>query len=555
MKWSLKSTKIPKDEKDLKKILFDNRNIKQTESSFFNPTHPLEISLKEAGIDEKILKKVIKRIQLAKKNKEYIVIFGDYDADGVCATAILWQLLFDLGCDVKPFIPHRKKHGYGVSIKAVDSIIEEKKPDLIITVDNGIVAHEPVNYIKSKGIDIIITDHHAPETADGKLIFPNADFILHSSKLCGATLSWMLTRELELVEKSETKLSASSLDLCGIATIADQVKLFEINRSFAKFGIEAIKKTNRAGLKFLLKETVKDIDSLDSDTVGFVISPRINAMGRMADGTDALRFLCTKNEKQAKNLAKVLIETNEQRKTLTYELLADAEKQIELISQEKIIIVHSQNYHEGILGLIAGAILEKYSKPAIAISIGTNFAKASVRSVAGVNIVEFLRQIRDDLLEVGGHPMAAGFGFEPSKLEQIKLRLFNLAKEQILDDKLVQQIEPECILPVGLAKLETVDLVQMFEPFGQGNKRPIFQLQNLKIIDIKTMGSENTHLIINLGNDGNNFKAIGWKMGKYAAKFKVGDEISVVGSLEFNNWNGRQYLQMILKDLKLGSKA
>jgi len=396
---------------------------------------------------------------------------------------------------------------------------------------------------------------------------------LHTSKLCGATVSWMLAREIEATDNSKKKLATESLDLCGLATIADQVKLLGANRSFAKFGIEAMRKTKRVGLKLLFDKTIKDIAAINSDTVGYAIAPRINAMGRMGDGIVALRFLCTKSKSQAEKLVDILIETNDERKSLTYELLNHAEKQIELIKEENILIVHSELYHEGILGLIAGAMLEKHSKPSIAISMGKKFAKASVRSVPGVNIVEFLRTIRDDLIEVGGHPMAAGFGFDPNKLEKIKTRLFALAKKEISVEMLVKEIESECILPPELFNDMTAELVESFEPFGQGNRRPLFEFRDLEIIEIVSMGNEGGHLRISLrslgdGESGNgdskggssnarlkSIKAIGWRMGSLVDEYEPGDKVSVIGSLEFNDWNGRKYLQLILKDIKKQSKA
>lgn len=551
MDWSLKNNKTPKSTSDLGEILFDNLGESINRELFFNPVNPLKISLKEVGIDEKQLKLILKRIKKAKENKEYVVIFGDYDADGVCATAILWQVLFEIGCDVKPFIPHRTKHGYGVSIKAIDSIIEDRKPDLVITVDNGIVALEPIDYLKGMNVDVIITDHHQPEEMKGKVIFPNADYILHSNKLCGATVSWMLSREIEKFFKLDGKPAENSMDLCGIATIADQVKLFGANRSFAKFGIDAIINSKRIGLRLLIQQTIKDPMSIDSDTVGYAIAPRINAMGRMSEGIVALRFLCTKNKIQATTLLKELIETNDERKIITYNHLKSADKQIKLIENEHILIVHSTDFNEGILGLIAGAMLEKYNKPSIAISVGENFAKASVRSVPGVNIVEILREIRDDLIEVGGHPMAAGFGFDPKKLEQIKSRLFEICRNKISPDKLVKKIESECILPFNLVVEDTVDLIESFKPFGQGNRRPLFEFRDLQVLEISSMGKENAHLRIKLGNtDDDSVKCIGWRFGSLVQKFSIGDRVSAVGSLEFNVWNGRKTLQMILTDIK-----
>jgi len=557
MKWNLKLDKIPTDLISLKKIILKNRGIISNQDDFFNPKDPMDITFKEVGIDEKQLKLIIQRIKKAKKDKQYIVIFGDYDADGISATAILWEALYSMGCDVKPFIPSRKKHGYGVSIKAIDHIISSRKPDLIITVDNGIVAHEPISYLKNKNIDVIITDHHQPETKKGKVIFPNADFILHSNKLCGATVAWMLAREINALSTTNKNLSKDSLDLCGIATIADQVSLLESNRSFAKAGLEAIKKTNRIGLKLLLKETVKDLESFNSDSVGFVIAPRINAMGRLEEGIIALRFLCTKSKRQAQDLLEILLETNERRKNLTYELLIFAEKQIEAIQNENILITYSENYHEGILGLIAGSILEKHNKPAIAISIDGELGKASVRSIPGLNIVDLLRKIREDLLEVGGHPMAAGFSFQVSKLEIIKSKLFKLAKETIVESQLIKTIEAECVLPLKLIDVELIKLIETFEPFGQDNRKPLFEVRDLEILEISAMGKEGAHLRLKLGAIKDKevqssiiFKAVGWRMGSLINDFTLRDKISVIGSLEFNVWRDKKLIQMILKDIK-----
>ncbi|MCB9812923.1 MAG: single-stranded-DNA-specific exonuclease RecJ [Pseudomonadales bacterium] len=550
MKWLLKNTKIPSNLADLRKIILDNRSIDDRDENFFEPIYPLEISLKNVEIDEKQIKSVLKRIKKAKKNNQYIVIFGDYDADGICATAILWQTLYDFGCNVKPFIPNRKKHGYGISIKAIDDIILDKKPDLVISVDNGIVAHKPVAYLRNQNIDVIITDHHQPEFELGKPIFPNANYIIHSTKLCGATVSWMLAREIN------PNLSKELLDLCGIATIADQVKLTGANRSFAKFGIEAIKNSQRIGLKLLLKNTIKDVNQINSDSIGYIIAPRINAMGRMAEGIVALRFLCTKSSSQATRLLSVLLDTNDQRKNLTYELLDDAKNQIEKIRTEHILIVHSENYHEGILGLIAGSMLEKFNKPSIAINIDGKFAKASARSVPGVNIVDLLRIIKDDLIEVGGHPMAAGFGFESKKLETIKSKLFKLAKETIFKESLEKCIEAECILSKNLLTEETIQMIDKFEPFGQGNRKPMFEIKDLVIKNIFQMGDDNNHLRLVLIFSGKDkmssdvLKAVGWKMGNLMDKFNVGDRISIIGSLELNIWNGTRSVQTSLKDIK-----
>lgn len=560
MKWLPKSKTVPKNIAELKKILVENRDIDSNQKDFFNPQHPMDLKFSDVNIDKDQVKSVVKRIKQAKKNKEYILIFGDYDADGISATAILWQTLYEMGCDVKPFIPNRKEHGYGVSSKAIDEIISDRKPDLLITVDNGIVAHKPISYLKNQAIDVIVTDHHQPEMEMGKPVFPNADYVIHSSRLCGATVAWMLARELNASSKSGKEFSESLLDLCGIATIADQVKLIGPNRSFAKFGLKAIQETTRVGLRLLIKKIVRDPKSITSDTVGYILAPRINAVGRMADGIVALRFLCTKNKTQAKNLADVLIEINDNRKNLTYELLSHAEDQTKDSKDESIIIAHSDHYHEGILGLIAGAMQERHHKPAIAISLENGLARASARSIPGVNIVNMLREIRDELVEVGGHPMAAGFGFKVENLDSIKKRLFALAKETISETDLIKKIEPECVLPYKLVSDELIDAIDDFRPFGQGNHQPIFEIDSLNVLEVSTVGNQSAHLRLSLSvsiDKKNNLpisiKAIGWRMGRRSGNIKPGDKISVIGKIEHNVWNGNKSIQMVLDDFKLNS--
>jgi len=542
MKLKYRSDDIPKSLGELEDILLKNRGIKD-KASFLKLVNPMDISLSDVDLDEEQLKGVLARLQKAKDDNEYIVIFGDYDADGISASAILWQALFKLGFNVKPFIPHRTKHGYGVSVKAIDEIVKDKKPDLVITVDNGIVAHEPIKYLKNLGIDVIITDHHQPEQEEGKNIYPSADYVFHSTKLCGATVAWMLVRELD------KEMAEESLDLCALATVADQVPLVGASRSFVKFGIEAMKKTSRVGLRVLLEKIVKDIDGLNTDTIGYIIAPRINAVGRLSEGVVALRLLCTTSRSQASRLVEEVIQTNEKRKSLTYELVKQAENLVQEQLDENIIIVASKEYHEGILGLIAGSLLQKYAKPVIAIKIDDEIGKASVRSVQGVNIVEFLRKIKDDLLTVGGHPLAGGFSFEIEKLEEIKKKLFAMAKEDFAEELLVKEVAVECVLPASLISEEAIELIESLKPFGQQNPKPVFEIRNVEIQDISSMGKNGDHLRAMLGSKDHSLKTIGWRMGKLANEYEIDDKVSVVGSLGFNVWNGRRSIQMILEDI------
>lgn len=546
MHWEITESTIPQSLDELRQVLIKNQGLAD-DKLFFSPIKPINLSLKEVNLNEDELQKAVKRILQVKDDQEKVVIFGDYDADGVCATAILWQALHEIGCDVLPFIPLREKHGYGLSDKALDDLLAENKPDLIITVDNGIVAHEPAKRVVDAGIDLIITDHHQPENK-----LPSATAVVHSTKLCGATVSWMLAREV--MKAAGKKLDEDwQLDLAAIATIADQVPLRGANRSFAKYGIEALQKSKRLGLIELLKQSGMDQKVITSQSIGFGIAPRINAMGRLGHSLDALRLLLTKNKSRTENLAKTLGETNVSRQEMTYEMYGHALSQSDQWKNEHIIIVYSDEYHEGVVGLIAGRLMERFYKPAIAISIGDGIAKASARSIPGVNIVEMIREVRDDLLEVGGHPMAAGFGLEEDKLDKVIGRLQKLARETIDKKLLKPSINVETLIPFKLINEKTIKMTSDFEPFGQGNREPILGFKDIEVLKIFTMGKDKQHLkIVGKGEDGvTPINFLFWRRGNLAEKISEGDTIDIAGILEINEWNGRKSVQIRVKDILL----
>lgn len=560
MKWEKKTTRIPKNSVELQEIIFKNRSIPQDEVvNFLNPVHPEKIAIKSLGISEIEFKKVYKLINQSIKNDEKIVIFGDYDVDGICASAILWQVLFKMYKVVNPkginhpvpFIPHREKHGYGITRLAIDEIIESFAPKLIITVDNGIVAHEPITYARQKGIEVVVTDHHLPEFKDEKPIFPNANHILHSTQLCGATVAWILARELD------SDHAKKLLDLACIATIADQVPLLGANRSFAKYGISKLQKSKNIGLIELFKSAGINQTKITEGTIGFVIAPRINAMGRLEHGLDALRLLCTQNKKQAHDLASLLTQTNFSRQDITKQMLEEAKLQVAEHSDQNILIVFSDTFHEGILGLIAGGLAEKYNKPAIAITVGSELAKASARSIFGVNIVEILREIQTDLVSVGGHPMAAGFSFLPENLKMIREKLFVLAQNEINASQLEKVIEIDCEIPLELISIGTIESLAVFSPYGMRNPQPIYEVGNVRVLEVKHMGKDSEHIklkvVDNKNPDAIAFDCLGWRMSEYLKEIKLGDVISIVGTLDINQWRDKKYPQVILKDLKLSA--
>jgi len=558
MKWRLTSSTTPQTLPEVIETLLHQREIKDT-ATFFNPVSPLELEAVSVGFDEAEISKACQRLVQARDKKERVLIFGDYDADGICATGVMWLGLREFGIEAFPFIPHREKHGYGVSEAALEDILKAGKPDLIITVDNGIVAHDPLELLAQSGIDVILTDHHTCELdSAGMPHFPKATAIVHTTQLCGTTVAWMLLKSLfefaPLENVDVTGCLGELLDLCGIATIADQVQLRGANRSFAYFGIRALRTSQRPGILALCQQAKIDQAQISTYHVNYGLGPRINAMGRLEHGLDALRLLCTKNPATAQELAQTLSDVNIRRQELTDDLLQLAISQVAPQTDEKLLIVASNMYHEGIIGLIAGRLSELYHKPAIAIAVGPDTAKGSARSVQGVHITDLMRIIKDDLTSVGGHPLAGGFGLESSKLATVVERLHAVAQRDIDSALLEPSITIDATLPAGLVSLALAEALQQWEPLGQGNRQPLFALRNMRVTQAFAMGKDNRHLKLVVENpeSGVLIDTIGWGQGKIAAHLTPGQILSLAGHVEINDYKGRRTVQMIVKDVEVG---
>src|SRR5258708_34602907 len=292
----MKKWQIQSEEKTGKiiDILLENRGLKskKEKQEFLTPLDPNEISLKELEIPEKEIRKAIKRLGLAKKNKEEVIVYGDYDEDGVCASAIMWEALHEFGLKVMPYIPNRFSEGYGlnaISLKKLKS--QNPNLKLIVTVDNGIVAYDAMKEAKKLGLTVIVTDHH---TKEKKAL--NAYATIHTTKICGSAVAWIFTREL-LGKRTK------GLELAGIGTISDQMPLIHENRSFAKFGLQELRKTKREGIVNLCKLTQIDQSKIGTYEINFIIAPRINSLGRMGNAIDSLRLLCPNDRKKAEGLS------------------------------------------------------------------------------------------------------------------------------------------------------------------------------------------------------------------------------------------------------------
>lgn len=530
------------------KLLLENREIsskKETEI-FLNPKIE-DLRIDGLGIDKKELAKTLKRIVKAIKEKELVIIFGDYDADGITGAAILWESLKALNVNVMPYIPNRISEGYGLSEKGVSGMLE-KYPEtkLIITVDNGIVAFDGAKFADSKGIDVIVTDHHVPSEK-----LPEALSIIHSTKVCGSAVGWFLSKYLTEKIKGEVNLT-KHLDLVTIATIADLVPLTNESRILVKLGLKYLRNTKRLGLIELYKESGIDSEKIDTYEIGHIIAPRLNAMGRLEDAMDSLRLLCTTNEKKAKELAQKLGEMNRSRQQITFETFEHAKDlAIPKISKKHLFIYH-ESYQPGVIGLVAGRLTEEYYLPSIVLSKGEKYSKASARSVSGLNIIEFIRSASEFLVDAGGHPMAAGFTVETEKIPDLEKRFEELARKIILEEYLIKKLKIDCEIPIEIIDINLFNEIQKLSPFGMKNPIPVFLSKGLEIKNLKFVGKNSNHLKIDFIHGGKIISGILFNFDT-ELNLKVGNVVDVVYSLDVNEWNGNRKIDLKIKDLALKS--
>ena len=533
--------------KDIINILLENRGLK-TKKEIQEFLHPdiSRITLESVGIDAKEVKKAIKRIDQTIQNKEPMVVYTDYDVDGICAGAILWETLYGLGAKVMPYVPHRVEEGYGLSEKGIDQIAKEYKAKLILTVDHGISARERVAYAAKKGIDVIITDHHlAPEK------LPQAIAIIHTTKLSGSGVAWMLSRELPT---PNSQLPTQRLELVALATIADLVPLIGPNRTLTKYGLEELNKTSRVGLLALIEESGLQIGNLGTYEVGHVLAPRINALGRLSHALDALRLLCTKDKQRARKLAQQLSMSNKERQQLTETTILHARELLleRQLSQNKLLFLHHESYNQGIIGLVAGKLVEEHYRPAIVVSQGETISKASARSIRGFNIVEAIRSCSDLLVDCGGHPMAAGFTIETIKLQLLKERLEILAYEQLTEEMLTRILSIDCELQPDDITWELSEQINLLTPFGMGNPQPVFVLQAVTATDIRLMGVDRRHIKFQLV-ELPSIDVVGFGMGELYQKLSADRRVNLAFTINQNSWNGKTRLQLKLRDLIIPS--
>jgi len=541
MKWEILRKEKAENSRQIIKTLLKNRGIKteREEKEFFHPTDPRKIKLKAFEISDESVKKAIARIKRAKKNKEFVVVYGDYDADGITATAIMWEALHSFGLDVLPHIPDRFEEGYGINAESVNNLkLKIKNLKLIITVDNGIVAYEGIRKAKELGIDVIIVDHHQKGEEKN-----HAFSIIHSTLVCGSALAWFFAKELSMVQD----LPTTGLELAAIGTIADQMPLIGPNRSVVKHGLEELNRTKRPGLMALFKEA--RIENVGVYEVGYIIAPRINAMGRLKQGIESLRLLCTKNKLKAFEIAKNIGGTNSERQKMVEEVLILARKSV---TSQKIIVIAGEKYHEGVIGLAAGRLVEEFYRPAIVFSTKGKVSKASARSISGFNIIEAIRAVSLHL-EGGGHPMAAGFSIETGKIGKFAKEINKFADKLLTDELLQKKLRIDMELNFGEINPGLIEQLKQFEPTGLGNPGATFVTRGVEIISVKSVGREARHLKLKLKQGEHIFDSIYFGGGEIYPELAPGSKLDLVYLPEKNVWMGNESIQLKIRDIEIVS--
>jgi len=530
----------PQVTEDLREQLLTNRSIEE-KNTFLSP---LLSNLNDSTKIFHDLPLAVERIKKAIVEKELIYVYGDYDVDGITASAILWETIDYLGGKVMPYIPSRHSEGYGIHQEALKQIAKEGAK-IVISVDCGITAVEQAELAKELKIDLIITDHHQPQDE-----LPKPFALLHSTSLSGSGVALRLAENLLLsFNKEKEEQFYKNLELAALGTVADMVPLLNDNRIIVANGIPLLSKTNRIGLKALYEEAGigKYISTFE---IGFVISPRLNSTGRMENALDSLRLLLTRDQKRAYKLAQKLSNTNKLRQEQTKMVFEDAKKQIEnSLIDRKFLVVHSSDYPEGVVGLVASRIVDFFYKPAAVIGKGEKFFKGSARSISNFDITKAIHSQEKLLVAHGGHPMAAGFSIEEKNIFQFQKNLEEIAESEISNEDLKPKIKIDKEISLSQINNSLMEIIKEFAPFGVGNSEPLFLTRNLMIADLKRVGKESQHLRLTLKDKENNF-LLGVLFDASTKSFNRGDIVEIVYNIRENTWNNKKTFEARIKDLK-----
>lgn len=509
----------------------------------------------------KEMPKVIERLKIAKEKKEYVAIFGDYDADGVTSSSILKEALDSLGIKNKVYIPDKKLEGYGMNPKAVRELVDEKI-NLILTVDCGISNRNEIDIANENNIDVIVIDHHHIPANIPKALaiinpwMENSGYPFQELAGVGVTFKVVQAIYKSFMPGKEEK-TKWMLDLVAIGTVADCVPLVSENRTIVKYGLLVLSKTRRVGLQEIFKVARIQIDENnfpDTHKISFQIAPRINAAGRMDHANSAFKLINESDIVSARALALELESNNQQRQKATQKVVDEVKTLAQnSFKDKKFIFAVGDHFPIGIVGLAAGKIAENFNKPTAILFKGNDVSQGSFRSIPHVNIIECIEKCSKYLVKFGGHSQAAGISIENENLEIFYEKLNEIIEKELEGKDITPEIEIDAEIKASELDFELAQQIQKLEPFGIENREPIFLMNNMIIQEIKVVGNGEKHLKFFLrSKDGSPkiFEAIGFNFNSDFSHLKVGDEINIIFNLEIDSWNGNQKIQLRLIDLK-----
>ena len=528
----------------------------------------------------KDMDKGIDGIRAAIERGEKITVYGDYDVDGVTSVCTLYLYLKSLGANVDYYIPNRAGEGYGVSAPAIDSI-KENGCSLIITVDTGTTAVEEVEYARSIGVNFIVTDHH-----ECRSDLPDAIAVINPHRpdceypfkeLAGVGVVFKLICAYEEKVMGRSRLEAAKrifslyADLVAIGTIADVMPIKEENRIIVRYGLSMIENTERIGLAALIEAASakneaqrsfqrKKKTKITSGYIGYTIAPRINAAGRIKTASLAVELFLSTDPVRAMEIAEELCQTNKERQAEENKIMQEAYQKIEGYDIEKdpVIVLDADNWHHGVIGIVASRITEKYNRPAILVSFEGNesdtpspddVGKGSGRSIKGMNLVDALCYCSDQLVKFGGHELAAGLSVTRGELDNFRRLINEYARNNLTEKDMVQTVEADCELEFSDVNLALAKNIQLLEPFGVSNPIPCFVLRGMTVNDINSI-SDGKHTRLSIGNGRYTLSAMYFSNSPDSLGIYVGDKIDIMFNLDVNEWGGRESAQIIIRDLK-----
>ncbi len=530
------------------------RGISEVEAArrFFEPS--LDLLYDPFILDD--MQRGVDRLRRAVLSDEKILIYGDYDVDGITSVSFLYLILKELGAQVSYYIPDRQSEGYGLSIAGIEAA-RESGTNLIITVDCGITGHLEIDAARKLGIDVIVCDHHEP----GETL-PNAYAVIDPKvgdspypfrELAGVGVTYKLCQGLLLRMEIDLSILENYLELVAIGTAADIVPLVDENRVFVREGIEKLNESENIGIKALLQVAGLSGKEVSTGHIVFIVAPRINAVGRMGDAERAVKLLTTEDPAEAAEIANVLEMENRHRKNVDeetfHQALAIAEEQY-AEGRARSLILHQRGWHPGVIGIVASRVVERFYRPTVLISVDNGVGKGSARSIEGFDLHDALKQCEDLLIGFGGHKYAAGLSIAEENIPAFHKRFEQVAASQLVPEQLIPKLTIDAELRLHEIDALFLKLLRMFAPFGPLNTRPVFMSRSLQVLGTPTIVGGN-HLKFKVRDGGAAFEVIGFGMGHHLPRVQQAEHgLDLVYVIEENEYNGRKTIQLRAKDLR-----